>query len=95
MTHLVHQLELRAILAERERQAKAALRVSEAKDPGRLARRRKRGKPETSHSEPSHGLRESPANEPWPATRPQSSAGPERAPRLAPSERAPPYFPTP
>lgn len=95
MTHLVHQLELRAILAERERQAKAALRVSEATGSGRLARRRKRGKPETSHCEPSHGLRESPVNEPWPATRPQSSAGAERALRPNPSERAPPHLPTP
>jgi hypothetical protein len=88
--HLVHELEIDAILAERERQARAVLRASKlkgghgsrARPAGRAARKEMRGKQMIS------------ANESRPA-RLQRSAGPDPAPRLQPSERGPPHLMAP
>jgi hypothetical protein len=67
MIDLMHQFEVRAILAEKEREAKATLRVSEAKSGprgltaafgGSLARLGMRAKRERTDLSPSRGLRE-------------------------------------
>jgi hypothetical protein len=72
MTDLMQQFEVRAILAERDREARAAIRASEAKSArrglkaalsGGLARPGTRAKHETTRFSPSGGLRETSVNE--------------------------------
>lgn len=69
----VHQLEMRAIMAEKEREARAALRVSEAKRAprgptagfaGRLARPGTQAKRERARLSPSSTLRGPSVHEP-------------------------------